>query len=194
MSCGPVSKRLWSVIPLCHGMATLLVVILLPSLASAGMLVGTGTGNDHKPDVVAILNGYNATHDPDLTTDIDLFKKTDDDAAFVFNMANGFMFFSDAAGTMPVTTEAQLTSLSTAYFKYTGPENLLYYSQKSGNNINLYTFMAGLNIMNVSSQNLSHGSFWSGPPPIGDPFVPEPTTAVLMLGAAAYLAASWRRR
>src|SRR3972149_3006583 len=68
-----------------------------PSRTEAGFIVGDATGNDSKPEVLAVVNAYNAANDPDLTTDFDLFKKSDDDAAFVFNAANGFMFFSDAA-------------------------------------------------------------------------------------------------
>ena len=157
-------------------------ILMAPRLAEAGFLVGSGTGNDDKAEVLTIVNNYNATNDPDLPTDFDLFKKTDDDSAFVFDMSNGFMFFSDSAGTVPVTTEGALQSLSTAYFKYTGPEDLLYYSLKAGSNVSVYAFMSGLNLMHVSSQEISHASFWGGP---GS--VPEPSTwLTLMVGMAVF--------
>ena len=148
--------------------------------------------------MLAIVNAYNTANDPNLPTNFDLFKKSDDDSAFVFNMANGFMFFADAVGTVPVTTHGQLTSLSTAYFKYTGPENLLYYSMKAGTGVSVYTFMAGLNLMNVSNHELSHASFWSGPEldPGGGPEAPEPAalTLLFLCGAMALTASRrWRR-
>lgn len=175
----------------------LLIIGLLLSIcnsqpANAGILVGNSTDvpladkNDHIDDVKAVISAYNAANDPDLTKDITLFKKTDDDASDLFNATNdnnGFSFF-DFDMTTPITSEAGLLDTSAAYFSYSGPENLWYYSVKGGNNgFSLYTLMAGLNLLTIdgSSQDISHVSFWLGTEgfdPFGNP-IPEPATLSL---------------
>lgn len=171
--------------------AVLATITLAPKNTHAGFLVGNNPGamggNDTLAKVIEEIGEYNAANDPDLIYPTSLFKKSDGDSAFVFDMSNGFMFFEDAAGTMPVTTEAALTSLSEAYFKYTGTDaNLLYYSVKgpSGFGFSLYTFMPGLNLLDLSgdSREISHVSFWQGPPgtdPFGNPLVPEPASLAI---------------
>lgn len=170
--------------------AVLAAIALAPAETHAGFLVGNNSvamgGNDTLAKVIEEIDEYNAANDPDLIHPTGLFKKTDDDAAFVFDMSNGFMFFEDASGTMPVTTPSALTALSEAYFKYTGSDaNLLYYSVKGPSNFgfSLYTFMSGLNHLDLSgdSREISHVSFWEGPPgvdPFGDP-IPEPASLAL---------------
>ncbi|QDT01309.1 PEP-CTERM sorting domain-containing protein [Adhaeretor mobilis] len=175
------------------------------SIAEAGFLVGNNPGamggNDTLAKVLEEIDEYNTANDPDLIDPTALFKKTDDDATFVFNMANGFMFFEDAAGTMPVTTESALTNLDEAYFKYTGSDaNVLYYSVKGPSQFgfSLFTFMSGLNFLDLDgdSRNMSHVSFWEGPPgtdPFGNPTVPEPSALVLLLSMGTLLTTSRRR-
>ena len=158
--------------------SALLIAIILFALATssahAGFIVGIASGNDDKPNVLSLINAYNTSNDPALPTDFDLFKKTDDDAAFVFNLANGFKFYKDELLTMQIFTEAALTALPEAWFTYSGPENLLYYSDKSASRFSLWTYMAGANRIAVPGHNneISHVSFWSGP-------VPEPGTFAL---------------
>ncbi|MEQ8208620.1 MAG: hypothetical protein RH917_02215 [Lacipirellulaceae bacterium] len=173
--------------------AVLATVAVASKNSQAGFLVGNNPGamggNDTLAKVIEEIGEYNAAHDPDLIPPTSLFKKTDDDATFVFNMANGFMFFEDAAGTMPITTESALTALPEAYFKYTGTDaNLLYYSVKGPGNFgfSLYTFMSGLNLLDLSGDHreISHVSYWQGPhgiDPFGNPVVPEP--AALSIGS-----------
>ncbi|WP_145285874.1 hypothetical protein [Pirellulimonas nuda] len=152
---------------------TLALVALTGMQSEASILVGTlplvGTDDDNSQDklsdIEAVIDAYNAAKDPDLIKPDTLFKKTDVDSAFVFNMANGFMFFSDMAGTMAVTTEAALTSLETAYFKYTGPESVTYYSVKAGKGFSLYVLEDGLNLLtrdDTTKTDISHVSFWTG--------------------------------
>jgi hypothetical protein len=179
------------------GLSALLLLICLVSTAptQAGILVGNSVDvpladkNDHIDDVQAVIDAYNVTHDPDLTKDIALFKKTDDDAIDLFNATNdnnGFSFFE--SDMTPITSEGSLLDSSTAFFSYDGPENLWYYSVKGGTNgFSLYTLMAGLNLLTIdgSTQDISHVSFWLGTDgldPFGNP-IPEPATWVLCLTA-----------
>lgn len=184
--CSPLAVR-WSA-PL---LATLLAALFTQS-ASAGFVVGTANGNDSHADVLAVVNTYNASNDPDLPTDFDLFKKTDDDAAFVFNLANDFKFYKDALLTMQIFTEAELTSLTEAWFTYDGPENILYYTDKSGPRFTVWTYMAGANHIDIPSTNqeISHSSFF-----IGDRLIPEPgSLALAACGIVGALVAVMRRR
>ncbi|QDT68888.1 hypothetical protein MalM25_18140 [Planctomycetes bacterium MalM25] len=176
----------------------------LISNANAGMLVGNNAGamggNDTLAKVLEEIDEYNAANDPDLIDPTGLFKKSDGDAAFVFNPANGFAFYQDAAGMIPVLTEGALTSLSVAYFEYTGTDaNLLYYSAKGPSKFgfSLFTFMPGLNQLDLvgASNEISHVSFWEGPPgldPNGDPLIPEPGSLLLTAWACLALAAQRR--
>ncbi len=130
-------------------------------------LVGTDNNNsqDKLADVVAVVDAYNAAKDPDLINPTALFKKTDDDAAFVFNAANGFSFFADVSETIAVTSASALHNLTTAYFRYSGPESIAYYSVKSAKGFSLYAFQpASLNLLtrDDTNQDISHVSFWSG--------------------------------
>jgi hypothetical protein len=104
------------------------------------------------------------------------------------------MFFEDALGTMPITTQDMLDDHGEAYFKYTGSDaNILYYSVKgpSSFGFSLYTFMPGLNLLDLDGdhRDISHVSFWAGEPGDGgDPGVPEPSTMVLITMAFAMTA------
>lgn len=170
----------------------LIISMTFVNHAEAGFLVGNNAGasggNDTLAKVLEEIDEYNAANDPDLIDPTALFKKSDDDAAFVFDSNNGFQFFQDSGGTTPITSEAQLTSLSEAYFSYDNSDvSLLYYSVKgpSSFGFSLYTFMPGLNLLDLSgdSREISHVSFWEGPPgldPFGNP-IPEPTAAALLL-------------
>ncbi|MBX3444821.1 MAG: PEP-CTERM sorting domain-containing protein [Planctomyces sp.] len=181
-----------------RSIAALVLVSAIGSQAEAGFLVGSvnnGPGtNDNHATVLAVIQAYNAVNDPDLSEDFSLFKKTDNDAAFVYNTTNGFFIYSDAAGTNLVTSNAQLENLSEVWFKYTGDVNLLYYSAKSKHDVVVRTFTLapGLNYVNVSPKDLSHISFWKGPTPPKDddppPGVqtPEPaSSAMLLIGLAS---------
>lgn len=162
-----------------------LLTLLFPH-AEAGIVVGMDSGNDKLVNVQAVVSAYNAANNPDLPTAFSLFKKSDDHASFVFNPSNGFHFYSDALGTTPITTDSSLHSVPTAYFSYTGPENLLYYSVKAANEFKVYAFTAGLNIVNLSSHDISHMSFWVGE---GIPTaVPEPSTCALAIIGVGLLA------
>lgn len=169
----------------------------------AGFLVGQGSGNDNQNNVESVIDAYNtANGPPNLVDPTGLFKKTDDDAAFVFNAANGFSFSENSDGTGPITSAGQLHGETSAYFTYTGPETLYYYSVVSGPNFLLYTFMQGTNFLqgpiNPGGQQgtISHVSFWSGTPgfdPFGDP-IPEPTSGILAAAAIGLLAGRrWSR-
>ena len=144
---------------------------------------------DKIDDVIAVIDDYNASNDPnepDLTTDISLFKKTDDDAGDLFNLTNdnnGFSFF-EADMTTPITSESGLTDDDVAYFSYSGPAKILYYSVKTSANdgFSLYTFMPGLNLLDVvnSTSDFSHVSFWGAG-------LPEPSSWLLAATAAMTL-------
>ncbi len=178
--------------------------VVISTNATAGMLVGNNPGaqggNDTLAKVLEEIDDYNAANDPDLIDPTGLFKKSDDDNTFVFNAANGFAFYQDAAGTIPIMTEGGLTSLSVAYFEYTGTDaNLLYYSAKGPSKFgfSLFTFMPGLNEIDLvgASNEISHVSFWGGPPglnPNGDPLIPEP--GALFLSAWSCVALTLRRQ
>ena len=171
----------------------LIAVVALPAAASA-MFVGSDlsgppAANDNLGNVLAVISAYNAANDPDLTTDFTLFKKTDDDASYVFDSLNGFDFFSDAAGTSAIAGESGLTSTETAYFSYSGAANLSYYSVKGGpKGFSLYTVESGLNLLAIEGggNSISHVSFWTSP--TGFSSVPEPSTiATVLIGMAAML-------
>ena len=167
------------------GLSAALLLCLWPNMASAGFIVGGGSGNDNHANVLGVIQIYNSNNNPDLPTTFELFKKTDDDAAFVFNPVNGFQFFADINGTMPITSESELTSHSTAYFEYTGSVPLLYYSIKAGPNFNVWTTLPGMNELSLSHQEISHVTFWHAP---------EPSTwALATIGVAALSAARFRR-
>jgi hypothetical protein len=169
------------------------MILLLASAAHAGFLVGDNPGasggNDSLAKVIEEITQYNSANDPDLTTDISLFKKSDDDAPELFTSPSDFAFFADSGGTIPIATESGLVALSEAYFTYSGPANILFYSVKGPSTFgfSLYTYMAGLNLLDLSgdSRAISHVSFWTGPPGInfyGNP-VPEPATCLLFATA-----------
>ncbi|WP_252851798.1 hypothetical protein [Aeoliella straminimaris] len=169
--------------------------------AHAGMIVGTGGGNggnDTIGDVMDVIDDYNANNDPALSTDI-MFLAKSDEVSFDYGMGSDFMFFEDADGLNAVTSASELTSLDMAYFKYTGEENLLFYSVKgpSQAGFTLYTYMpVMLNLMDLSnsSAEISHVSFWKGPGGI-DPFgnsIPEPS-ALALLGTILAAARGYRR-
>jgi hypothetical protein len=154
--------------------------------AQAGILVGSASGNDHHADVLAVVQAYNTANDPDLPEDFELFKKTDDDAAFVFDAANGFTFWDAEMGGNQLTTEGALTGVNTAWFEYSGPAGLLYYSVKGGPEFSVYTAMPGRNLITVDGSNadISHVSFW----------VPEPSSLGLASLAGLALVSRARRR
>ena len=154
--------------------------------AQAGFLVGNSADvlavghNDKINDVIAVIDDFNANNDPDLTTAISLFKKTDDDEGDLFNLTNdnnGFSFF-EADMTTPITSESTLTDDDVSYFSYNGPANILYYSVKTSakDGFSLYTFMPGLNLLDVANgdRDNSHVSFW----------VPESASWLLAMTAA----------
>ena len=177
-------------------------VVALPAVAAA-MFVGSDlsgppAANDDHSNVLAIINAYNAVNNPDLTTDFTLFKKSDDDASYVFNSLNGFSFYSDPAGTSPISSESGLTSTSTAYFSYSGAANLSYYTVKGGpKGFSLYTVDPGLNLLAVEGggHTISHVSFWTSPTLNPHSIVPEPSTLVMGLASIAGVAmlVRWHR-
>jgi len=165
--------------------------------AQAGFLVGNSADvlaadhNDLIDDVIAVIDDFNANNDPNLTTDISLFKKTDNDAGDLFNGTNdnsGFSFF-EADMTTPITSESGLTDSVIAYFGYSGPEDIFYYSVKASaeDGFSLYTYMPGLNLLDVvnSTSGISHASFW---------VVSAPEPASWLLAATAAMAFLRRRR
>ncbi len=169
--------------------ATVFLIAATPAApAQAGFLVGNSADvlaashSEMIDDVIAVIDDFNANNDPndpDLTTHILLLKKTGDDAGDLFNGTNdnnGFSFFE--ADMTPITSESGLTDGDIAYFSYSGPEDLLYYSVKTSANdgFSLYTFMPGLNLLDIvnSDRDNSHVSFW----------VPEPASWLLAAIAA----------
>jgi hypothetical protein len=182
-----------------------IIALSVTASANAGFLVGIvddpTSNNDSDTAISAVIADYNAAHDPDLATNISLFKKSDENSSFVFDSSNGFSFFSDSAGTTPVTSATDLQKLTTAYFTYSGSANLLYYSVKSSTNSELYTYTPGaLNPLYVQVNELthpfklkaiSHVSFWIGPNTVTTfSTAPEPASAMLLLfgGAGAIIA------
>ncbi len=163
---------------------------LAVNTASAGILLGGATGpgnvgNDKLANVIQVINGYNTANATSFSTNISLFKKTDDDAAFVFNAANGFTFWDMAVGGSQITTEASLTSTEEAWFEYAGSASLLYYSTKASTSFEVITFMAGARnklVVGTAQHDISHASFW----------VPEPGSLMLSTALIGLLAA--RRR
>ena len=171
--------------------ATVFLIAANPAApAQAGFLVGNSAdvlaaGHNDKIDdviavIIAVIDDFNANNDPDLTTAISLFKKTDDDAGDLFNLTNdnnGFSFF-EADMMTPITSESTLTDDDVSYFSYNGPANILYYSVKTSakDGFSLYTFMSGLNLLDVANgdRDNSHVSFW----------VPEPASWLLAMTAA----------
>jgi hypothetical protein len=181
--------------------ATVFLIAANPAApAQAGFLVGNSADvpaadqNDKIDDVIAVIDDFNASNDPnepDLTTHISLFKKTDYDAGDLFNGTNdnsGFSFF-EADMTTAITSESGLTDGDVAYFSYSGPENILYYSVKTSANdgFSLYTYMPGLNLLDVvnSTRGISHASFW---------VVSAPEPASWLLAATAAMTFLRRRR
>jgi hypothetical protein len=148
------------------------------SRAEAGVIVGSGSGNDRTSSVLQVVRTYNATHGPDLSTDFQLDSKSDDDSWYVFNSGK-FKFYKDAAMKYQITSESQLTKLTKAYFTYSG-NDLLYYSVKASNKFVVSTITGGLNTLNVDSKHaISHVSFWSNTD-CGPPVVPEPSSLALL--------------
>jgi len=170
--------------------ATIFLIAANPAApAQAGFLVGnsadvpTAYHTDKIDDVIVVIDDFNASNDPDLTTHILLLKKTGDDAGDLFNRTNdnnGFSFF-EADMTTPITSKIRLTDDDVAYFSYSGPENILYYSVKTSANdgFSLYTFTPGMNLLDVvdSTSDISHVSFWV----VG---LPEPSSWLLGVTAA----------
>ncbi len=176
--------------------ATVFLIAANPAApARAGFLVGNSAdvaGADHNDtidNVIAVIDDFNASYDPDLTTHISLFKKTGDDAGDLFNSTNdnnGFSFFE--ADLTPITSESGLTDDEVSFFTYTGPEDLLYYSVKTSvdDGFSLYTYTPGLNLLAIvnSTSNISHVSFWG---------VSAPEPASWLLAAIAGLTILHRR-
>ena len=170
-----------------------------PAPAQAGFLVGNSADvlaanhTDMIDDVIAVIDDFNANNDPnepDLTTAISLFKKTDNDAGDLFNLTNdnsGFSFF-EADMTTPITSESGLTDGDVAYFSYSCPEDLLYYSAKASaeDGFSLYHNMPGMKLLDIvgSNSNISHVSFWG---------VSAPEPASWLLAAIAALTILHRR-
>jgi hypothetical protein len=154
--------------------------------AQGALILGTAPGNDKKADVVAVIATYNATNATTLSTNLTLFKKTDDNAGFVFNATNGFKFYDAQVGGMQITAENGLTGETAAWFEYSGPAPLAYYSVKAANTFSVYTFATGarnllegpFDAAKSKYHDISHASFWTAP---GTAAVPEPAS----LSAAA---------
>ncbi len=180
--------------------ATVFLIAANPAApAQAGFLVGNSAdvlaaGHiDKIDDVIAVIDDFNASNDPnepDLTTDISLFKKSDNDAGDLFNLTNdnsGFSFFE--VDMTPFTSESGLFDGDVAYFSYSGPEDIFYYSVKTSANdgFSLYTYTPGLNLLDVinSTSSLSHVSFWG---------VSAPEPASWLLAAIAGLTILHRRK
>ncbi len=172
--------------------ATVFLIAANPAApAQAGFLVGNSADvaaaghNDTIDNVIAVIDDFNASNDPnepDLTTDISLFKKTGDDAGDLFNGTNdnnGFSFFE--ADLTPITSESGLTDGDVAYFSYSGPANISYYSVKTSadDGFSLYTYTPGMNLLAIvnSTSDISHGSFWVAA-------LPEPSSWLLAVTAA----------
>ncbi|HEV7302338.1 MAG TPA: hypothetical protein VGN72_23570 [Tepidisphaeraceae bacterium] len=141
--------------------------------ADAGLLLGTASGNDHKADVVGVITAYNAANTTSLSTDISLFKKTDDNSTFVFNASNGFTFYDSQVGGNQISTENGLTNTTTAWFTYTGPASVSYYSLKASGNFSVYSYDAGvrnlLQVPDTKLKDISHASFWTTPTAVPEP-------------------------
>ena len=156
----------------------------------ANALESKGPGSNDKFDnVVTLIENLKNTNDPDLPTEFWLFKKTDDDAAFVFDAANGFSFFDAGTGGEAITSAGDLHSTDTAWFEYSGPEDILFYSVKSGSTVgfSLYQFVPGeRNILTAhgSDQDISHVSIW----------VPEPSSFLLSASCLFGLTIFGRRK
>jgi hypothetical protein len=171
--------------------ASLLAAVLIAcgaSSAHADILIGTAGSNDNAANVLSVITAYNTVNDPDLPTDFELFKKTDSDAAFVFNVANGITFWDAEVGGNQITTEGGLTSLNMAWFEYSGPESMLYNSINGGPKFSVCTSAAGRNKLEIDGSNadISHVSFW----------VPEPSRLGLagLAGVAGLIVAGRARR
>ncbi len=177
--------------------ATVFLIAANPAApVQAGFLVGNSADvpaayhTDRIDDVIAVIDDFNASNDPDLTTHILLFKKTGDDAGDLFNGTNdnnGFSFFE--ADLTPITSESGLTDDEVSFFTYSGPEDLLYYSVKTSaeDGFSLYTYMPVLNLLDVvnSTSGISHASFW---------VVSAPEPASWLLAATAAMTFLRRRR
>ena len=178
--------------------ATVFLIAANPAApVQAGFLVGNSADvpaayhTDMIDDVIAVIDDFNASNDPDLTTHILLLKKTGDDAGDLFNGTNdnnGFSFF-EADMSTPITFESGLTDGDVAYFSYSGPANISYYSVKTSadDGFSLYTYMPGLNLLDVvnSTSGISHASFW---------VVSTPEPASWILAATAAMTFLRRRR
>jgi len=175
-----------------------LLVVTWAGSAEASMLVGNSASasNDMEADVLAVIVTYNTANDPDLPTDLTAFKKSDDDAAFVFDAANGFTFWDAPTGGSQITSDSALHTRTDAWFTYTGPADLTYYSVKNGNipfSVHLY-MSSGRNHIDLAAdphdpntKDISHVTFWTTA--AGE--VPEPAALAGLAGLA--LAAGVRR-
>lgn len=181
-------SRLWSSLGLIVCNFTILVTNV-SSLDASTFLGNTASGNDPVDQVTAVINQYNMDNMTGLTTDIELFKKTDDNKAFFDDPMNGFSFFDMAMGGNQLTVD-ELHMTDEAWFEYTGSEPLQYYSVKSAQFASVYQFWPGeRNLLTVPNEtnDISHVSV----------FVPEPTSCFLsMLGLLGVATArrSARRR
>ncbi len=173
---------------------------LVPSSAFATLYINNYVGNsgyrenDNQDNVVKVIERYNKYKNPDLPTDIMLFKKTDDHADFVFDPANGFKFWDRKEGGNQITSASELHSVHKAWFTYDGPMDLLYYSVKAGKKFSLFKFVDGVrNLLavkwNYKCKDISHVSFWKDP---GNP-VPEPAS-LLVWGLIGLVAVGMGRR
>ena len=161
--------------------------IVLPTAADASTFLGnTASGNDPVDQVIAVIDQYNMDNMTDLTTDIELFKKTDDDKAFFDDPMNGFTFFDMAMGGNELTVD-ELPMTDEAWFEYIGSEPVQYYSVKAAQLASVYQFWSGeRNILAIpgETQDVSHVSV----------FVPEPTSGLLAVLGLLGLAATRRSK
>ena len=171
--------------------------VLLSSRVDAGYIL-TASGNDKHANVLAAITSYNSTNAPDLPTVFtQLSLKSDDSGGFAALTSAGFSFFSNAAGTTPITTAGQLHSEVASYFTYAGVTPLLYYSVKASNKFQLYTYEPGVvNLLHPQGPpGVSHVTFWSGnyPGNIETASTPEPASMALLAMGGGLLAFGRKR-
>ncbi len=172
--------------------AIAVAAVFLSSSVNAGYIL-TASGNDHHANVLAAITSYNATTDWDLSTVFTrLSLKSDDPGGFAALTSAGFSFFSNPAGTTPITTVGQLHSEVASYFTYTGVTPLLYYSVKASNKFQLYTYEPGMvNLLHPQGPpGVSHVTFWSGTNPsnLETASTPEPASMALLAMGGGLLA------
>ncbi len=177
-------------------LAATFVFSSLGSSARAGYIL-TWAGNDHHDDVLDAINDYNSTHNPDLPTVFtQLSVKTDDGGAYATLTGAGFSFWSDAAGTIPINSIAQLHTEATSFFTYSGVTQLLYYTVKASNQFELFQYQPGVNELHYPAgpPAISHITFWAGNNPALVDTTPEPASMVLLCMGGGMIAVGRKLR